>query len=146
VHYLGCESLSTPTSTVKCQVNSKGSTGGLILTNTLHAILGLILPSKRTGALFLPQSGATLVELEQSLPCTVATKITGNVVGELAPIGVDQVTGKTSFTLTAGVASVKDFDLTHGLGLVKPELNAFGEPAALSQTVETETSVATEIT
>jgi hypothetical protein len=148
VHYLSCVSLATPTSTLKCTANSAGATGGLILTETLHGILGLILPSKKTGILFLPQTGSTFVSLAKN-ECTPETKVTGNVAGEITPVGSSQTTGKTTFTLTPGAAnpaSVKDFDLTHGLGLVKPELVAFSEPSGLSQSEATETATALEVT
>ncbi|MGD1056101.1 MAG: hypothetical protein ABR992_01670, partial [Solirubrobacteraceae bacterium] len=44
VHFLGCTSTGTGGS--NCAVNSPGGGEGLILTNTLHGILGLVLPSK----------------------------------------------------------------------------------------------------
>ncbi len=145
-HYLNCVSLASPTADEHCTVNSIGATGGLILTRTLHAVLGLILPSRRTGLLFLPVAGATVASIEAN-NCTVASLVTGNVVAEVEPVGAAVLRGgKLFFTLNAGVASVKDFDLTHGLGLVEPELEAFGEPAALSQAEEFEYTVATEIT
>jgi hypothetical protein len=147
VHYLECVSLATPQSATHCAVNSPGASSGLILTHTLHGILGLILPSKRTGILFLPLGNSIFVELEKNA-CTELTKVTGNVAGELEPIGSLQKTGKTFFTLTpaTGFASIKDIDLTHGLGLVKPEIVAFGEPGGLSQTETTESEMAFEIT
>ncbi len=116
-----------------------------MLTNTLHGILGLILPNKATGILFLPVASKVFVELEEN-ECTPPTKVTGNVAGEITPVGVHTTTGKTIFTLVAGVQGIKDIDLTHGLGLVKPELVAFGEPSALSQTEEVESTVAVEVT
>lgn len=131
-----------------CPVDSPGAAAGLIVAATLHGILGLILPSKRTGLLFLPAGGKVFTELAAN-ECTPETRVTGNVVGEVSPVGGSSTTGKTIFTLTPGAgdpASVKDFDLTHGLGLVKPELIAFTEDTGISQTEEGESSVATEIT
>jgi hypothetical protein len=148
IHYLGCVSLATPTSATHCAVNSSGATGGLILWSTLHGVLGLILPSKRTGILLLPQTGATFTTVAKN-ECTPETKVTGNVAGEYSPVGLCQTTAKIAFALTAGAAnpaSVKDFDLTHSLGLVKPELVGFSEAGGVSQTEEIEYSVATEVT
>ncbi len=145
VHYLSCVSLATPTSAEHCTANSSGASGGLILTQTLHGRLGIILPSGATGILFLPQSGKVFVELAENA-CTPETKVTGNVAGAITPTGKPQTTGTTTFSLSAGVAAVKDFDLTNGGGLVKPELVAFSEAGALSQTEETETAANLEVT
>jgi hypothetical protein len=148
LHYLECVSLATPTSATHCPINSSGASAGLILWNTLHGVLGLILPNKHTGILFLPQDGATFTKLEKN-ECTFETSMTGNIVGEYTPIGVSQKTSKITFTLTPGAAnpaSVKDFDLAHGRGLVKPELDLFSEAAGLSQTQELQTEANLEVT
>ncbi len=144
-HLLECVSLSIPTSTLHCVVNSVGAAPGLILSNTLHGILGLILPSKRTGILFLPVASRVFVELEETA-CSPETRVAGNVAGEVGSVGSSSKTGKLVFSLIAGFGSVKDFDLTHGLGLVKPEITAFAEPAAISQTEESETEARLEVT
>jgi hypothetical protein len=144
-HYLSCVTLETPTSSERCEVNSVGASAGLILSKTLHGILGLILPSKRTGILFLPQSGKVFTELAANA-ATPETKVTGDIAGEYTPVGKSQKTATIVFVLSAGAASVKDFDLTHGLGLVKPEVVAFAEPAGLSQTEELATEANLEVT
>jgi hypothetical protein len=138
VDFTGCKSSGAGGS--NCTVKSiNTTTEGLILTNTLHGVLGLILPKGSgtgVGLLLLPVASKTFVTLAKNT-CTVETAVKGNVAGEVKPIGVHQLTGKLIFAkATTGGQSIKDFDLSTG-GLVQPELEAFGALA----TEETEESI-----
>lgn len=150
VHYLECTSKESAVDPA-CTVKSKGaSEKGLILTTELHGILGLLLPSLETGILFLPtgEPKGVFVELlagEGTGPCTPESKITGTVAGLVTPVGRSQVTGKILFP-SAEVGPYKHIDLTHGLGLRKVELVAFGETANLQQEENIEFGVETEVT
>jgi hypothetical protein len=109
-------------------------------------VLGLILPKTGTGVglLLLPVKGATFVELEENT-CTIATAVSGNVAGELEPVGKSQTTGKLTLAVTGGKQAITDFDLSTG-GLVKPKLNAFSTEATQSAAASITFSKATEVT
>jgi hypothetical protein len=127
VHFLGCSSSSTEGK--NCSVKSVGSSSeGLIITGTLHGVVGLLLPAPAIGLLLLPNSGKTVVELAGNA-CTPSTKVTGNVAGLLEPINESQTTGKVVFGLQKGKECAADIDTPSGL--VKPELEAYGATAAL---------------
>jgi hypothetical protein len=134
VHFLSCT--ATGTGGTGCTVNSAGQSGGLILTNTLHGILGLILPRSGTGVglLLLPASGSVFVTLSATT-CTKETKVTGNLIGEASPIAKKQTTG----TLTFAVASTTKpaitlIDLSNTNSRVKAELEAFTTTAVEENT------------
>jgi len=140
VHYLGCVSATSPFGTT-CPLN----VGGLILTKNLHGILGLILPSRETGILFLPTSGKVFAEFEKN-ECTEETSVSGSIAGLITPTGKSQTTGKVIFAANGNTESILDIDLTHGLGLVAPKLTAFTTAATLTQEELVEFSGATEVT
>jgi hypothetical protein len=147
LRYLNCTSSGSGGS--NCPIRSSNTTTeGLIITNTLHGILGLILPSKETGILFLPQGGSIFLTLEENA-CTVLTKVTGNVAGLVEPVGVSSTTGKVIFEKEAGPGNnqaILDIDLTHGLGLVRPAFVLFSTTATLTQLGLVTFSEATEVT
>jgi hypothetical protein len=147
-HYLSCTS-SGP-SEDDCPVRSTNATaGGLIITNTLHGILGLILPSRETGILFLPSGvGKEWFTLEGNA-CTSEAAVTGTVAGLVEPIGSLQTTGKILFEREPGPGNTQgilDIDLTHGLGLVVPKLVAFTTADTLTQLEAITYTPATEVT
>jgi len=127
VHFLECESSSN--GSVFCAVNGKEQESGLILTRTLHALLGLALPSQLAALLFLPTSGKIFVELASNA-CTPTTKITGTVAALISnQRGVPSLTTLLTFR-------PNDITLIHTLlGLTEPELVAYGEPATLEMLV-----------
>jgi hypothetical protein len=133
ITFTGCK--STGTGGTNCTVKSTGAAAGTIATNTLHGVLGLILP-KGTGTgiglLLLPVVNKKIVTVESN-KCTVETAVAGNFAGEVCPVGTSQTTGKLVFAAGEKGESIKDFDLSTG-GLVKPELEAYG--AIASQTTE----------
>jgi hypothetical protein len=150
VHYLECTSENTALKcTAKVSSLGEGIPSGLIVTKTLHGILGLILAPAGTSVgvaiLLLPVGGKTFVELASN-SCTEETAVSGNVGGEITPVGTSQKTGKTVFATSGGKESIKDIDLTHGLGLVVPKLTAFTTEATLAQTENTDTVENLEVT
>jgi hypothetical protein len=153
VHYLNCIWLVGPSGGTQCPGNSAGQTGGLILTNTLHGILGLVLPSKETGILFLPVSGKQFVDFEESSntakeKCVENSAVTGSVAGVVSPVASGlSTTGKVVIGLTNGNQNITDIDLTHGLGLVKPLLTVFSSNlTSLEQTDPVTFAEKTEVT
>ena len=149
VHFLNCTSTGTGGS--KCAVNSTGAASGLILTTTLHGILGLILPKPSSGTgvalLLLPISGKRFVTLASNT-CTPETAVTGDVAGEVTPVKSKQTTGKLIFKAVhpgSAKQAIEEFDPSTG-GKVKPELVAFTTTAS-EETEEAVTfSSATEVT
>jgi hypothetical protein len=119
---------------------------GLILTNTLHAILGIELPANRTVVVFLPQAGKEFVTLAPSKSgtkeCTPETAVSGTVPGLITPVGTGaQTTGK----VTVGGPGVL-VHLTHNLGLITTKLLVFGTTGTLTQSDSVTFSAATEVT
>jgi hypothetical protein len=143
IHYLGCV-WTAGEETTGCPASSVGATEGLILTKTLHAVLGILLPSGKTGVLFLPQAGAEFVKFAEATKggkkCAEETAVTGSVAATVEPVGVSSSTG------TVKVTTLKEIDLTHGLGLAKAKLTAFSEAGTLVQSDEVTFGQSTEVT
>jgi hypothetical protein len=149
VHFLGCS--GTGATGAKCTVKSTNTTVvGLILTNTLHGVLGLILPKPTSGSdvalVLLPVSGKAFVTLvgSPSTACVETTKVSGSVAGLAEPVGTLLLTGTLKFAQTSGVQNITEVDLTTG-GSVKPELTAFGSTATEETTESITYSKATEV-
>ena len=130
VTFFGC--VVTNDKEDKCTVKSVGALAeGLILTKTLHGVLGLILPKGTgtgVGLLLLPVANKKFVEIE-STKCSPSTTVLGNVAGEVTPVHVSQNTASLKFQPSGQGGtqgeSIKEFDFSTG-GLVVPELEAFG--------------------
>jgi hypothetical protein len=133
IHYLGCT--STGAGGANCPVNSVGAAEGLILTNPLHGLLGLILPNDKIGILFSSVSppGTTLITTLAKNVCTAQTPITGNVAGLIEPVGVLTLTGNILF-YPGGILHI-DLAESDSLkaGLLHPSLLVFGTSATLTQ-------------
>jgi hypothetical protein len=133
IDFTGCKALTSQDE--ECTVKSVGaSTEGLILTNTLHGVLGLILPKGTgtgVGLLLLPATGKRFYTITAT-KCNEEQVITGNVAGEVKPVDVHTLKGTLVFQGKGGVASIKDFDLSTG-GLVRPELEAFGRTISIER-------------
>jgi hypothetical protein len=125
LHFLECTSSGASKS--GCTVKSTNTTGaGLILTATLRAFIGTVLPSKGGGLLLLPASGKTVTTLAGN-ECTEETKVTGSVAGSILPTGKSVTTSKVTFAAASGKQAITDIDTLSGL--VKPELVAFSVSA-----------------
>jgi len=146
LHYLGCEYTKGEEES-GCPANSTGQPSGLILTNTLHGILGLLLPSGETGIVFLPVSGATISTLEaaekSAKHCSLLTKIQGDITVCVEPVG----TSTTHGTIKTLTKEINEVDLTHHLGLIKAKLIGFGGAGAVLEQQDSLTfSASTEVT
>jgi hypothetical protein len=145
VHFLGCTETGETGS--NCAVSSTNTTNsGLILTNTLHGVLGLILPKTGTGValLLLPASGKNFVTLATTA-CAEETAVSGNVAGEVEPVGVSTTHGLLLFKATGTKQAIKGFDPSTG-GTTTAKLTAFATEASEVTTQEITFSVATEVT
>jgi|ERR1700733_2332331 len=126
IHFLECKASGNNGSSYCEAVNSAGAVEGLILTKTLHALLGLALPSQLPALLILPTASAVIVELDKTL-CTPTTKITGSIAGL-----VSNARGVASLTtlLTFGPQDPEVIDTL--IGRTEPELVAFSKTSTLT--------------
>jgi hypothetical protein len=138
VHFSGCTAAGKTNS--GCPANSVGASGGEVITKTLHAIIGLALPSKTPALLILPSSGEEFVELAQTTNkttkavCTVETTVEGNLIGLLSQtIG----TRTTRALLNFIPKDPEKIDLPLG-GTVISEIVSFGLPAEFKALVHLE--------
>ena len=137
VHFLNCKGTNATGAT--CLAKSESApTGNLIITKTLHGLLGLVLGEGTTaasdvGLLLLPGSGKQFVTIEGSCLAGGATIVTGLVAGLLEPIGKSARTAKLVLTTKGTSEAITDIDLTCG-SLVLPKLTAFSTAATESAT------------
>jgi hypothetical protein len=126
VHLLECTAKNAKAE--HCPAMSAGAPlENLIITTTLHGILGLVLPKPATGSdvglLLLPTSGTRFVTLLGS--CIVTSTVNGSVAGLDETVGVLSKTGKLFLGVTSEKQNIKEIDLTNS-SKVEPELVAFG--------------------
>jgi hypothetical protein len=146
VHFLECTDKTA--SNVLCPAMSTGaSLENLIITKTLHGVLGLILPKPASGSdvalVLLPVASASFVTILGT--CFPTTNVAGSVAGLVNPVGVSTTKGTLTVSAPGGVQAIKDVDLSTG-GLVLPKLTAFGGNASEETTELVTYSVATEVT
>jgi hypothetical protein len=147
IHYLGCVYTKGEAES-GCKAFSVGSPEeGLLLTKTLHAILGIELPANKTVVVFLPQAGIEFLTFAETTrngkKCNIETSLTGSVAALITPVG--EKTKK--FTVTTNRATKVGVHLTHNLGLITTKLITFGgEISSLVQSDEVETAIETEVT
>jgi hypothetical protein len=132
IHFLECKSTGSGGS--NCSVHSTNTTSeGLILTTTLRAIVGLVLPSRGAGLLLLPISGKTWETLAGNT-CTEETTVTGTLAGLITPTGKSETTSKIAFSTSSGKQEIKDIDTL--AGLIEPKLTMFTAIATEETTEE----------
>ena len=137
VHFLGCHAVS---STGECTVKSEGAPAeNLIITTTLHGLLGLVLgggtsSASDVGLLLLPGSGKRFVTLEGTCLATDPIQVTGLVAGLIEPVGKSAKTAKLVLATSSGKQAITDIDVSGG-SLVAPKLTA-GTTAATEETTE----------
>jgi len=142
VHFLECTAKNAAGET--CPAMSAGAPlENLILTKTLHGVLGLILPKPETGSgvalLVLPTGGGEFYKLLGK--CIPETIVEGDVAGIVEPVGSSVTTGTIKFPSPA----IKNVDLSTG-GAVTVKLKWFGVAATDVTTESITYSKATEVT
>jgi hypothetical protein len=96
LHFLECKGAET--GKTPCTVKNVGGGEGLILTNTLHGILGLVLPHI-PAILLLPVAGKTFVTLiGEKASCLEEIGVSGNVIGLIEPVGKSVKQGTIKFS------------------------------------------------
>jgi hypothetical protein len=144
LHYLGC-TVTKGEEISGCPANSVEAPEGLILTKTLHGILGLELPANATVVVFLPVTGTEFVKFaetkKEGKKCNPPTAVTGQVAALVSPIGVPTVKG--SVVTDPKPTAVH---LTHNLGLITAKLVAFTVTSELEQSDSVTFGEPTEVT
>jgi hypothetical protein len=141
IHFLGCETAGATKS--GCALNSVGASAGLIVTSTVHGVLGTILPGGRPGLLILPTAGKLFTTLAKN-ECTKEGKVEGSIA---APITTDKSrTAKLTFARSNNKQEVREIDLEGASGVTEPELTAFSVSATIENTQEFTWAAETEVT
>jgi hypothetical protein len=147
LHFLECTNKSSTGGT--CPVMSTGAPlENLILTHTLHGVLGLILPKPGSGSsvalLLLPVSGSQFYTILGS--CIPTTIMTGSIAGVVNPVASGKTTkGTLTLAIAGGKQGITEVDLSTG-GLVKPKLASFGGEATVEAADTITFGTATEVT
>jgi hypothetical protein len=128
----GCKGKSGSGSS--CPVYSEGAKEGEIVTKSLSAELGTLVPSG-VGLMYKPEKGKEWLTLEGS--CVSAGSVGGTIAQEVSPVGVKQSTSKFSWS------EIKEIKLDSGT-TEKPRLTFFSgtfEIEAAASTVTFEEAV-----
>jgi hypothetical protein len=149
VSFTGCTSKKGAEGAA-CTAKSVGAAEGSIVTNTLHGVLGLIVP-KGTGTgvaldlLPLEAAEGVFVDIAKN-SCTVETAVEGSVAGEVSPVGKSQTTGALLFDPSGTTQTIKEITLSSNGAAVKPGLKAFGATATQETTEALTFSANLEVT
>ena len=128
IHFLGC---TVEANGNKCSIKSVGAPGeeGLIITNLLKGLLGLLhSPNNAAGILFEPSGGHIIVTLAATAPpcSTVESGFEGSVAGLFSPTGKLQSTALISLAPTSATGKQEVTLILTLAGVVKPKLIWFG--------------------
>jgi hypothetical protein len=127
IHYLGC-SLEEGTKG-PCTIKDPGGTAGLLLTELLLGLLGLLhSPEGAAGILFEPKTGHVFLEFAATTtPCsTVEVAVEGSVAGLFSPTGKLSSTGLIIVAPTSATGKQEVQLILTLFGIVKPKLISFG--------------------
>jgi hypothetical protein len=148
IHFLTCT--SSGATKVGCPINTSGQASGLILTKTLHIVPVLVIfPSKRhvTRVRISPVAGKEWLTLMGN-ECTKETEVTGELLGNLLPVGVSKTTGKLELSEVEEKGAITE-EATYEGGEGNGEytgLGLFSKSATISTNETITFSSATELT
>jgi hypothetical protein len=130
ITFSGCKSTSNGGETYCTAKSTNTSAEGVILTETVHALLGTVLPSELAGLLVLPTASRKFVTIAENA-CTIRTSVEGSTAGLLF---ANQIGHSVSESLVNFIPNdITKIDTLNGV--VEPELTAFGLTSTL-QTLE----------
>jgi hypothetical protein len=151
----GCRDIRHPAkegeAEAECPIKSTNtSVPELIVTNTLRGLLGSVKAAEAAtlvGLLVEPSSGKVITTLAATeAKCEAEeTAVTGNVAGEVLPVGVSQSTGKYLF-LPAATGKEEISEIVVPSGTVKPKLTAYSESTNLELEDEVKYEASVEVT
>lgn len=132
LHFLTCNAFTNGKG--PCTIKNPGGAAGLIQTNLLTGLLGLLHePAGHAGILFEPGPGTTgifttFAKIEKSTECEEHPESTveGNVAGEFEPTGKKSTTGKITLAPTSATGKQKVTLILTLAGIIKPKLLSFG--------------------
>jgi hypothetical protein len=107
--------------------------------------------STERALLIKPESGSGFAKVEKT-ECSPATEVTGEIAGEVTPVGKSQTTGEVVFKTASEKQTIKKVKVMEGTEgsetekEVKPKLEAFGATSALEGTEENTFGEAVELT
>jgi len=130
ITFSGCKSTSNGGTTYCTAKSTNVSTEGVILTLTVHALLGTVLPSELAGLLVLPTASRRFVTIAAN-NCTIETAVEGSTAGLLFASQIDRPVSESLVNFIPN--DITKIDTLNGI--VEPELTAFGLTSTL-QTLE----------
>jgi hypothetical protein len=141
VHFLNCQAFVNNLG--PCTIKNPGGTAGLILTELLIGLLGLLHePNGAAGILLEPGPSAkkiftTFALIEPSTNCEdkPESAVEGGVAGEFEPTGKLQTLGTVKLLATASGKQKITLILTLN-GIVKPKLTSFGALESSEETID----------
>jgi hypothetical protein len=108
VKFTECESAESKKA-CKASVHSKGAGEGEVVTTKLKGELGENESTETTTLLLKPEVGTEFVTLEAN-GCTIQTKVTGSVAGEVTETNKNVAKDKLEFKTAGGKQSFKEFE------------------------------------
>jgi hypothetical protein len=130
VHFLNCKAYINNQG--PCTINSIGAPAGLILSELLTGLLGLLHePNGAAGILIEPRGGhvfTALPPIAKSANCEEKpeTAIEGSIAGEFEPTGKLQTLGTVKFLPVSATGKQKITLILTLNGIIKPKLTGFG--------------------
>jgi hypothetical protein len=142
VHFLNCSIIVEEKGVARgpCTIKSAGSSEGLILTELLRGLLGLLhSPAGAAAILFHPNTGRVFVTLaETGEPCkSIETAVEGAVAGLITTgkSSTAKITLSTTGTGFANAQEIKEILVLSGL-IAKVSLKAFGSVTSTEETTD----------
>jgi hypothetical protein len=119
------ECKSSGESGLNCPIKTPGAVEGEIVSNTLKGELGTVKSAEaatEVGVLARPESGKLWLELEGNA-CTPETAVSGDIAGEVGPIGELTDKGFINFAVADGKQKIQKIAVLSGL--LTAQLTAF---------------------
>jgi hypothetical protein len=123
VAFTGCQ-ITAESKT--CTIKSVGAKEGEIVTHTLRGELGTTKSTEaetEVGILLEPETTKTWATLD-STKCSLETRVTGSLAGEILPISEKTQYGDLSFEVSSEKQLIKKISVSSGVK--EPSLDAFG--------------------
>jgi hypothetical protein len=127
ITFSGCKSSSNGGETYCTLKSTNVTTEGVILTETVHALLGTVLPSELAGLLVLPTASRKFFTFAENA-CTIRASVEGSIAGLLF---ASQIGHSVSESLVNFIPNdITKIDTLNGV--VEPELTSFGLTSTLA--------------
>jgi hypothetical protein len=129
----------------KCNVNTPGAPEGTMKTNPLTGELGEVKEAEATSGVGLGLESQNIVEFEAV--CLFKTRLRGTVIGEIRPVGVEQLTSELVFAKDAfREQKIHSIELSEGDSVERDTLSANGVHTMVTGTNTIQFEEAVEVT